>query len=753
MQHPDTSNKDFELAVQFVNQTNRHVFVTGRAGTGKTTFLKYIRQTCPKKLAVVAPTGVAAMNAGGVTIHSMFQLPFGAFLPANDPGEVAEDSVFHNRKSLLSHLRINKDKRELIMELDLLIIDEVSMVRADLLDAIDTVLRHIRRKPYLPFGGVQMLFIGDLFQLPPVVKDADRSVLKQYYQGSFFFHAVVLQNSPPLYIELKKIYRQSDEVFIRLLNNLRNSTVTEDDIRLLQNHYKPGFQPESKGEYIVLTTHNSKADSINQEELDALPGAPKTFKAEIEGVVNEAALPAEKELKLKKGAQIMFIKNDKGETRRYYNGKTGIVSRLTNREIYVTFPDEETEMLVEKEVWENIRYSYNKETDEVEEDVLGQYKQFPIRLAWAITIHKSQGLTFRKAIVDAGRSFAPGQVYVALSRLTSLDGLILQSPIDPGVVNTDKEAVGFSKTEMKEDMMLQQLQEDRQRYIYTALINAFDWSKLTMQAETFRANLETRKIPVIKEAIDLADQLLQSVREQEKTAEAFTKQLQKLLNTAQEEGFEKVRERVNAAEIWFCDALENQLLKPLLSHQEYVRKQTKVRKYLRDINDLRSAISGRKHQIALIAKITTGLSQGADTVQLLKQIRSEEKRSAAERTTEEKKVMVATKTVKGQSQRLSLEMFNKGQSVEDIAIARNLAISTIEGHLASFVVTGEVTVEQLVPEEKIALINKVIDTFDTEEPASSEIKEKLGDEFSYGEIRAVQAFRKLPANEDATQQR
>ncbi|ELR73433.1 DNA repair and recombination protein, putative helicase [Fulvivirga imtechensis AK7] len=741
MEH-DPLNKNFEMAVQFVNQTGRHLFLTGKAGTGKTTFLKYIKENSPKKLAIVAPTGVAAINAGGVTIHSLFQLPFGIFSPASQPVEVHTTTNVHNKTSLLKHLRINKDKRKLIRGLDLLVIDEVSMVRADLLDAVDVVLRHIRHKPHLPFGGVQMLYIGDLFQLPPVMKDEDWRILKDHYRGSFFFHAHALRQSPPLYMELKKIYRQSDEAFISLLNNLRNDLITNKDIQLLQKYYHPDFKPERKGEYIILTTHNSKADVINQKELDAISDPLFTYEAQIDGTFNESALPAERQLKLKKGAQVMFIRNDKGESRRYYNGKIGTVSRLNKNEIYVTFPGEPGKFQVEKEIWENIRYTYNQEADEVEEQVIGSFSQFPLRLAWAITIHKSQGLTFNKAIIDAGASFAAGQVYVALSRLTSLDGLVLYSPITPDCISTDEEANAFSKTALDEPDMLRELKMAQRQYMYQMLLDGFDWNMLSVAIENFKNDLENRRIPVLKEAEAMANDLSIAIKRQEETAGKFTIQLQKLLSKAEKDGYQHICERVKAAEEYFCDQLQIELLAPLESHIVQVKKQPKVKKYLQDVVKLTNAFNAKKQQIEQLTKVTHGLINNVDPVKLLEEIRTSHKLNAMAMASKAKEE-VSSKPLKGESHRLSLSMFKEGKSIEDIAQERNLSAGTIEGHLASFITSGQIDIEALVSKDKIAMIRQVIETVADE--SASQIKEKLGDEFTYGEIRAVLNYIKLLA--------
>ena len=412
----DDQNKIFKLAYGFVNDTNSHIYLTGKAGTGKTTFLRYVKMNCEKNLVVVAPTGVAAINAGGVTMHSFFQLPFNPYIPHAQTGFGMNANVV-DKNTLLNNIRFNSQKRKLLEELQLLIIDEVSMLRADMLDAIDTILRSFRRNQR-PFGGVQMLFIGDLYQLPPVVTDNDKDLFDQHYTSPFFFHAKVFEQTKPLFVELKKIYRQTEETFIDLLNKVRHNRLEYDDFELLNERYKPNFKGEAN-QYITLTSHNFKADKINELELNVLNARIHEFKGEIKNDFGEKQLPTEMILRLKEGAQVMFIKNDSSPEKKYYNGKIVIIHKINNDEITVKFPDKGELLVLEKETWDNVSYELNTEKNEIEEKILGQFIQYPLRLAWAITIHKSQGLTFEKAIIDAGYSFAAGQVYVALSRCTS----------------------------------------------------------------------------------------------------------------------------------------------------------------------------------------------------------------------------------------------------------------------------------------------------------------------------------------------
>lgn len=486
----DTNNELFQLATELVNQTGRNLFLTGKAGTGKTTFLKYIRENCPKQMAIVAPTGVAAINAGGVTIHSFFQIAPGLFLPTLQRTGFSElNPEVQNRHSLVARLRFNNDKRKVLRQLELLIIDEVSMVRCDLLDAIDTVLRFVRKRPLERFGGVQVLFIGDLYQLPPVNKEADWVKLSEYYSSPFFFDSVVLKDELPLYIEFEKIYRQSEENFIRLLNQVRNNELDEEGRRILESRYEPRFHRKKDDGFIVLTTHNEQARNINTAQLNQLEAPPRQYDAIIERDFPENAYPADEKLNLKTGAQVMFIKNDISERgKRYFNGKIGTIARLEDEKLFVQC-DDEPEIEVEREKWKNIRYSINKNNQQLEEDVLGSFSQFPVRLAWAITIHKSQGLTFEKAIIDAGEAFAPGQVYVALSRCTSLDGMVLKSRLRNSSLLTDQRIISFSRNIASSASLQQELESAKKQYLEKQLISVFDFSNAVNSCQGLRGYL------------------------------------------------------------------------------------------------------------------------------------------------------------------------------------------------------------------------------------------------------------------------
>jgi hypothetical protein len=730
----DETNEHFQLAARFVNQTSRHIFLTGKAGTGKTTFLKYIRENSHKKMAVVAPTGVAAINAGGVTLHSFFQLPFGGFIPSLTAAWNTNNSL-NTPDSLLRNLRISSARKELFRELELLVIDEVSMLRADLLDEVDTILRHYRKQPALPFGGVQLLYIGDLFQLPPVISAEEWNWLKEHYKSPFFFDAQVLQQSPPLYLELKKIYRQHDAEFIDILNNIRNNESTEKDLERLHKHYLPGYEQIGDEDIITLTTHNAKADAINQNRLKALPGKLYEYKGELSGEFSERALPGDKLLQLKEGAQVMFIKNDKGEARRYYNGKLAIVTRLAKESITVRFADEPKELELEKEVWRNIRYNYDKHNDNIEEEELGTYTQYPIRLAWAITIHKSQGLTFTKAIIDAGESFAPGQVYVAMSRLTSLDGLILFSKIRPGCIDTDPRVLEFTRREKSGQQLQKELEEEQMVFIGLSLLQSFDWSNLMEQVREHYEQYDRRQIPNKTESVQWARNLLDKINDYQIMAGKFIKQLEQLLAPGFVTNYSHLHERVVAANGYFSKGLD-EMISLLEVHSRGVSKKRKVRSYLKSLRELMLVPRRMKLRLQQSVKITEGLMQGESTTGLMRQM--EELKKLMPVNVDEINDESRAKPQKGETYRASLQMFKEGNDIATIARTRGLAVSTVEGHLARFVGTGEIEIEKLVSKQKIDIILRVIS--ETEKGTAADLKQRIGESCSYGEIRAVMQY-------------
>jgi hypothetical protein len=574
-----TDNHVFSIAEEFVNHTSRCIFLTGKAGTGKTTFLRHIKNNTLKKTVVVAPTGVAAIHAGGTTVHSFFQLPFTPFIP-----EPAKASVeWTDQYALLKNLKIESEKRTLFREMELLIIDEVSMVRSDVLDSIDTILRYIRKKRYQPFGGVQVLFIGDLFQLPPVVPDDQWRILSQYYESPFFFHARVMRDCTPLYIELKKIYRQTDRQFIDLLNHIRTNEVSKEDLELLNKNYAPDFKPSNEENYVTLTTHNHKADKINVSALAELPGKEYKFEASIEGEFPERAFPTDVVLTLKEGSQVMFIKNDMERVRRYYNGKIGTVLKVTEEEITVVFPGELTELIVEKETWKNVTYSYNPAAGQIEEEIIGTFTQYAIRLAWAITIHKSQGLTFSKVVIDAGQSFAPGQVYVALSRCTSLEGIVLHSLIFKNSIRSDERVIRYAEEEASIEELEPILKKNRVHYLIETLINVFDWDKVLEELRSFLQDLQERKFTGREDAQKIVEEWIAKSIEHQEVARKFQHQIKAI---SDQEDFQLLEQRLKSAIVYFTNRVGEEIIDKIVAHKSEIKQKSKVKKYTSDLTSL-----------------------------------------------------------------------------------------------------------------------------------------------------------------------
>jgi len=721
---PDTSNKAFSLAAEFVKNTSRHLFLTGKAGTGKTTFLKHITATATKKTVVAAPTGVAAINAGGVTLHSLFQLPFGPFIPSNNRG--FSDSNLVDKSSLIQKCRIGGVKRELIQEMELLIIDEVSMLRADTLDAIDTLLRSIRKNLHAPFGGVQVLLIGDLYQLPPVILPEEWEHLKDFYDGPFFFQSQVIKQEPPLFIELKKIYRQKEQLFIDLLNNIRNNQLKDEDWVLLNSRYNSKRIDALDKNTITLTSHNKKADAINQSGLENLTGKTFVYKGQIEKEFNTFALPSEMELVLKEGARVMFIKNDSGEDRKYYNGKLATVSRLTINEIHVIPDGEKEELTVEKETWKNIRYVFNKEEDKVEEEELGSYKQYPLRLAWAITIHKSQGLTFEELVIDAGSSFTPGQVYVALSRCTSLEGLTLLSKIQPHVIQTNHEIQRFAKTEDELLKLEARLEREKKNFSHLQALRLFDWNTLTKSLYKFKEELGKKALIEKKELMELSNNLIQRCLEQKEVAEKFNEQLKKLLLQMEDDSSSEMAvERLNKAVTWFSHKLFDELIYPLNNMHHRINAFPKKAKILSLINDCLDSCWMKLNQLQQASFPEFGYV-GLNPIYT----REHFSKDKADVTKETK-----VKRVKGETYRESLKLLNAGHNVEEIATIRNLSPVTIQGHFATMIETGDLHINRILGSEKIIELEKIL--LENPEKSISLLVEESNYSLSYHELKQV----------------
>ena len=742
-----------KYVLQFINQTNRSVFLTGKAGTGKTTILKEIIKTTHKNTVVVAPTGIAALNAGGVTIHSMFQLPFGGFIPDNSAPQFLENSKFESRSTLRRHFKMSSLKKTVIRNMELLIIDEVSMLRSDLLDAMDFMMQSVRKKNR-PFGGVQVLFIGDLLQLPPVIRDDEWRTLRNYYRGKFFFNAHVIEQNPPLYIELSKIFRQTDDQFISVLNSLRNNRMTQNDIQILNQHVQPNFDLKANKGYITLTTHNAKADSINAQSLKDLEGKVYTYKADVIDDFPDKIYPLEEKLELKIGAQIMFIKNDASFDKKFFNGKMGIVESLSEQEIWIHFPDEKKSIEVEKYEWQNIRYTVNENTKEIEEEVLGTFTHYPIKLAWAITVHKSQGLTFDKAALDVSQVFLPGQAYVALSRLRSLDGLVLLSPLQMNGISNDQDVMEYATNKASEDVLENTLQQETQQYIHHYLVNCFDCKDVAQEwrnhsfsySEKSEASQKSKHSVWAKNQAEIIENLVEPSRK-------FILQLNKLFSSDIDLQF--VNERVQAAYNYFFPTM-NQLYRDLIWKLEEVKRIKNVKEFYEELTaleelQLRSILNLMKAKL-LVETVVKGETISKEKlssddvrcyrIKTVDSIREEFKTANVQLIEEQGDVDRYSKKKKSKEPKKSTvqetyELWIQRKTIKEIAAIRKLTPQTISGHLAKLIETQTIALTDVLPEDKINALAEAFKGFKGE--ALGELKEKYGDEFTWDELKMYKA--------------
>ncbi len=710
-------NPELLLAEEFLLHTGKNLFLTGKAGTGKTTFLRNVLKKIRKQHAIVAPTGVAAINAGGTTIHSLFQFPLTAFTPDHQHSNLDRAT---NRIALLKHLRYRKEKADLLRKLELLVIDEISMVRADLLDAIDFALQKTRRSHHA-FGGVQLLVIGDLYQLAPVVKAEVWNILRHYYESPYFFDALSWKNSNPITIELKKVYRQSHQEFIGILNRMRRGETTSDDINRLNENFR---NPEdlSHENYITLTTHNHKARKINQEKMQALSSNEQTYRAEISETFLETAYPAAKDLALKKGAQVMFLRND--PEGRYFNGKLAQVIVATKNRVEVKFENEER-LEVEPVVWENRKYELNSETQEVETRVLGSFKQYPLRLAWAVTVHKSQGLTFDKMIVDLGDTFSPGQAYVALSRCTSLDGLILASKIVRENVMVNNKILSYHRDTTSRDFLTNILEEEKWQYSCRQILQTFDLKILQFQLEGWSELTENHKIPKPTEVRKVLDQALRHAEELIRTSVKFQRQLNGLIHQSRKSNdLSRIKERSNQAIHYFCHKIFTAIIHPVHTHLEELTYKSKVRKYRKELLNILNAIWSKVNALYQASFMDKKLYDG------LQQYNQEDYSIAQSASTRKK-------NRKGATIEDTYSLFQAGNSVQDIAMIRGLKQSTIEGHLVKLIKNQRIEVNQVL---EPSIISVVMDALQENEGRSlTAIKDDLPFEISYNQMRMIRS--------------
>jgi len=808
-------NEVFDLAYRFMTETNENIFLTGKAGTGKTTFLKYLKENSTKNIVVAAPTGVAAINAGGVTLHSLFQLPFHPFLPTKN-----------NKEDLLAKIRQNKQRQQLLRKMELLVIDEISMVRCDVMDAIDTILRHTRRAYHQPFGGVQLLFIGDLHQLPPVAQNQEWSILNEYYESPFFFDSLAIKEQLPLLIELNKIYRQKEDSFVKLLNKVRNNHMDADDFEDLHLRYDPTFRPERDEKYITLTSHNKQADQINEQELYKLNGASFNYKAVVEDDFPENMYPVDFELSLKEGAQVMFLKNDLIQ-RRYYNGKIGVVKELTKDKIIVDCDG--TEIEVGKETWENSRYTLNRADGKLEQETLGTFTQYPLRLAWAITIHKSQGLTFEKVMIDAGAAFSSGQVYVALSRCTSLAGIVLLSKIAPSAIHSNENVIKGQQSLSYKGSLPYRFAGARQLFTQQLLEEVFSFGEMVSVIEQLNFQIQQHQDKLNAESKSWVENFRKHILADKEVGLKFIGHIAFLMKEeAVIENNAGLQKRISDAANHFIPKLEN-YIRELKSHPvstehkeaasaineklnelalalfnsnffiQYCKQPFSVTGFLQHklkyvqprfnltcyavetketITDLsnaelfdtlkrwRNMVCKENDQPIYMVASQTSLQEiciylprtKKDLMQMsgfgkakaekygdeiLEAVDSYCERHCLEtnmdaKTGNPKKERKPKSTEpKTDTKRASFEIYKSGKDIASIAKERNLSVSTIDGHLAHFVGTGEIDINELVTKEKQKLINDAAAKYGI--ASHKTLIDNLPKDISYGELRMVLA--------------
>ena len=737
-----------EYILTLVNQTNRNIFLTGKAGTGKTTLLHKIINTCYKNTVVVAPTGIAALNAGGVTIHSMFQLPFASFLPTlSNPPIVNEFLRFENRFSLRKHFQMHKNKQQVICNMELLIVDEVSMLRADVLDAMDYMLQFIR-KDKRPFGGVQVLFIGDLLQLPPVVKQEEWEVLKHYYKGMYFFQSEVITQNPLLYVELETIYRQTDKLFISILNHLRENQLTSEDIKQLEKYVQPDFPKKHLKDYITLTTHNAKADAMNQREMSKLTSPLFSYEADIVDDFPEYLYPIEKVIQLKEGARVMFIKNDISGEHLFFNGKMGTVVSLSEGEITVKL-DGGRVINVERYEWENVRYKLNETTKDIEEERLGSFTQYPLRLAWAITIHKSQGLTFEKAILDLASVFASGQAYVAFSRLRSLDGLVLLSSVSANGINNNGEVISYAENKASEKEVQTACYTGKTEFLQENILNTFQWNTL-LEEWVLHRNSYSGEIGNKNLYKDWASQQLVRVQELVTVSEKFIKQLKTLFNNATD--VQHIFERIAKGITYFTPLLE-QLWYEVLLVEGKIANQKKVKQFFTELKELDNSLSEtlkklfRLEQMIQLAQSDQPFDKEkihsakletlyTELTGKINNILKNEKLFIGEYTLSKDD---KPKKEKRSTYDITLQLWKEGKTVAEIAKEHTLSQATIYSHIAKCIEQDKIAITEVLPEETINELNTIFKE-NEELTTLKSLYEKTEERYSWDELRLFRAY-------------
>ena len=822
-------NQELELAFDFVQYTNQNIFLTGKAGTGKTTFLRSLKTKLNKRMVVVAPTGVAAINAGGVTIHSFFQLPFGPIVTERVAGHKIDNANFKKKFA--------KKKINIIRTLDLLIIDEISMVRADMLDAIDDVLRRYKNRN-LPFGGVQLLMIGDLQQLAPVVKDDEWMLMRQYYNSMYFFNSHALRDSNMTTVELKHIYRQKDDKFVKILNEVRNDQLSAESYDILHSQYKENFRPKEEEGYITLTTHNRNADIINKERMGEIKGRPRKFKATVEGLFSEGAYPTEFHLELKIGAQVMYVKNDSNPEKRYFNGKIGKVISFGDDEILIEADGEE--ILTTHELWENIKYEIDPQTKEIKEEVIGKFSQYPLRLAWAITIHKSQGLTFDKAIIDAAAAFSHGQTYVAFSRCRTLEGMVLSSRISESAIICDVEVTDFNKNAEKNQPDEKALESARNMYQKELITEIFNYQEMSYTIGRLNRVIGEHLNAISGNISETVNNLQRkALPEISAVAVKFMSQVNYLLSQHPDaENNDELQERIKKAADYFFN-YHDKIIISALKETSYDTDSKATSKAIDENLDklseilnikqkslkilfhgfeteaylsvrAKSALDDNKSEVKKAKNIVSKAvrTKYSDLYALLKFWRSEEAEAdgvelyqiapnkvlegiantlpcskkqmlaisgigkvkfeqygdlwlemvdeyieecglehttdsaeldlAIERKTKKKSKASSTKE---KTWEITYNLYKRGRTVDEIAEERGFVKSTIVGHLAKYIEQGKVDIKDFLSKDKIL---KALEFYKKNpEAGSTDAINKLGKDFSYGDLKLINSYREF----------
>ena len=687
---------------QLLEYTDRSVFITGRAGTGKTTILNNFVRTTQKNVIVTAPTGIAAINAQGVTLHSLFSLPLSTYIPANifvDRNEAI------NTPLLLAHFRYNKAKQDLLRNLEALIIDEVSMLRCDVLDMIDLALRTVRKNKR-PFGGVQLILFGDLFQLPPVLKKEDEFIISQYYTSPFFYSAQSLRNNIIIQIELSKIYRQIDQNFIDILEAVRNRNLSEAQLSKLNQRFQPAEKEKTKAIYLV--SHNYQADDINSQRMKAIKAPPYQFTAEISGDFKESLFPVEQVLTLKLGAQVMFIRNDTSEEKLYFNGKIATITSINENEIFVSANDQNESFEVKKVKWDNKKY-YTDDSGSIKEEYVGNFTQYPIRPAWAITIHKSQGLTFDHLIIDAGRSFTAGQVYVALSRCRSLEGIILKSPISSTLLfDNYANAIDFQTMELSD---LENITEQEKHLSFiNKIIRQTSVTFISNELEEWKKIIKKSKTNLHPDASTFIELIRKSNTRLSEIHEKFATYLMRGAHKPAVES-DTSKDKLLKGVNYFYHEVISYLLDPVIALQEDLFNKKNVGKILTFLDNFSTRINA----------YLSGLEKlNFENKQIILNVRKQ--------VTPEKQIKLA-------SHLITFDLFKSGDDIQTIAKKRELSIGTIWIHMSKLLLENQLEITEVMPEDRIVRFKSIYEN--NEAVSLAEWKNIVNDEYSFGELRIL----------------